>query len=106
MSSTLSLAQDYLESVDRTDPQQLETAVARLSSTLVPSHSLLLDLKQSIVAVYREQEPSAQTMLRKVQLCRELLPILRKIEPGISRMTGGYSLKLSLASQLSISDSK
>lgn len=88
MSTTVTAAKDLLESVDRRDPDQLEQALHQLSRSFASSHSLLLDLRQSIVAALRDLEPTEQRVRRKVELCRKILPTIRKIEPGISRLIG------------------
>lgn len=82
------MARDRLDAVDRSDSQQLEEVLKTLGATFSPSHSVMIDVKQSIVAALRELEPTKQNLLRKIELCRELLPIIRVIEPGISRLRG------------------
>ncbi|XP_046681271.1 uncharacterized protein LOC124368041 [Homalodisca vitripennis] len=88
MAITSVVARDLLDDVDRTNPDQLENTLKSLSFTFAPTHSILIDVKQSIVAAYRDLEPTRGNLQRKVELCRELLPVLRLIEPGISRLRG------------------
>lgn len=54
---------------------------------------MILDLKLCLIGLYsevlrREVNPNRKYLSRKLQLCKELLPVLEIVEPGISRMTG------------------
>lgn len=61
--------------------------------TFSPNHYIILDLKQCLVGLHseilrREPNPSRKILNRKLQLCKEILPVLEKVEPGISRLRG------------------
>ncbi|KAJ9577911.1 hypothetical protein L9F63_025224 [Diploptera punctata] len=91
--TTVSLARSFVDEVDRTDYRAMEALLIRLSRTFPPQHFVLLELKQTLVAVYRdiinrETNPSRKVLSRKLQLCRDMLPILEVVEPGISRLRG------------------
>lgn len=60
---------------------------------LAPNHYLLLDATQRLAgvlrdAINREPHPTKKLMRRKIQLCENLLPVLDKLCPGISRTKG------------------
>lgn len=93
ISTTVSIARDLVDDVDRTDSRAMETLLGRLLRTFPPQHYVILELKQTLVALYRdvinrETNPSRKILHRKSQLCRDMLPILEIVEPGISRLRG------------------
>ncbi|XP_063243624.1 SET domain-containing protein SmydA-8-like [Bacillus rossius redtenbacheri] len=82
-------AVDLVEDVDRGSARDMEALLARLSRSLAPHHHALLELKQSLVAAYRDDpSPGRRALARKVELCRDLLPVVKALEPGISRLAG------------------
>jgi hypothetical protein len=73
----------------------MEALLRRLLRTFPPQHFVILELKQTLVAAYRDmilREPntSRKILNRKIELCRDMLPVLQVVEPGISRLTGMY----------------
>lgn len=71
----------------------LEKLIDKYSKILNPNHYLIVDLKQKLIAILRsicDYEPNAQPKIlqRKIRLCEEILPILKVIQPGISRLKG------------------
>lgn len=61
-----------------------------------PKHWLILEAKQCVAGILRDIHDKNSVdgtvtpkniMLRKIELCNELLPILRVLTPGISRLT-------------------
>ncbi|XP_053683976.1 SET domain-containing protein SmydA-8-like [Sabethes cyaneus] len=75
--------------------RDLEKIIGKHSKTLNPHHSLVLEAKQNLAGELRSVclsvEPSnvpKQVLKRKLELCEEILGILRTLEPGISRMVG------------------
>ncbi|XP_055626230.1 SET domain-containing protein SmydA-8-like isoform X2 [Toxorhynchites rutilus septentrionalis] len=75
--------------------RDLEKAISKHSKTLNPRHALVLEAKQNLVAELRNicaiMEPSnvpKQVLKRKLELCEEILAILRVLEPGLSRLAG------------------
>lgn len=71
----------------------LEQLIAKYSKLLNPNHYLVVDMKQKLTAILRsfcdhEMTLQPKILQRKIMLCEEILPILRVIQPGISRLTG------------------
>lgn len=84
---------------------ELEEAITRHSATLNPRNSLVLELKQTLAGELRNlclaSHPAnvpRHLLQRKLELCAELLDVLRVLEPGISRLTaiGLYEYNVSL----------
>ncbi|XP_055372307.1 SET domain-containing protein SmydA-8-like isoform X2 [Condylostylus longicornis] len=73
---------------------KMEMLLLTLAEHLHDHHYFILDLKQNIAAILRSMcDDSKYTgckghMRRKLQLCEQILPILRIILPGISRIKG------------------
>lgn len=76
------------------DVKLLEDSILKYSQILNPNHSFVLELKQAIAAILRERcinclnKPSVKTLKRKLELCEGILPTLKTLQPGISRLTG------------------
>lgn len=95
IATTVSLARCLLNDTDRSDVRAMEALLRRLLRTFPPQHFVILELKQTLVAAYRDmilREPntSRKILNRKIELCRDMLPVLQVVEPGISRLTGMY----------------
>lgn len=90
MQESVNQAESKLEEADKTDTRVLEKLLKQLSFTLSPTHSILLDIKQTLVALYRDLDPLKKILQRKIELCQDLLPVLAIIEPGISRLKGKF----------------
>ena len=84
-----------LENETATKPQSLtemEKLILKLQHFLHPQHSMIVDLKQNIAAGLRDiindisQCPGAKVYERKIELCRDVLKVLKAIAPGISRL--------------------
>nr|CAD7605275.1 unnamed protein product [Timema genevievae] len=70
--------------------KDMEDLLFRLQRSFAPHHSLLLELKQNLIAVYRNtNQPNNKILVKKINLCLDIIPILRRLEPGISRLLGG-----------------
>lgn len=72
---------------------KLEELIAKYSRLLNPNHYMVVDMKQKLTAILRnicdcEINPQPKILQRKITLCEEILPILRTIQPGISRLKG------------------
>lgn len=72
---------------------QLEQLIAKYSKLFNPNHYLVVDMKQKLTAILRnicdhEMTPQPKLLRRKIQLCEEILPILKVLQPGISRLKG------------------
>lgn len=77
------------------DIRNLEKVIGKHSKTLNPHHSLVLEAKQSLAGELRSlcmsydtQNVPRQALKRRLELCEEMLTILRVLDPGISRLTG------------------
>lgn len=74
------------------DIRQMEHLILKFSRIFHPNHYLIIDLKQSVASILRSicsaslVPPGKAVMERKIQLCEEILPILKVIQPGISRL--------------------
>lgn len=93
ITTTVSLARCQLNDIDRSDARALEDLLRRLLRTFPPQHFVILELKQTLVAAYRDMilrqpNPSRKILNRKTELCQDMLPVLQVVEPGISRLRG------------------
>ncbi|XP_058834417.1 SET domain-containing protein SmydA-8-like [Topomyia yanbarensis] len=77
------------------DIDDLERVITKHSTTLNPRNSLVLEVKQTLAGELRSICQSAHSsnvpqkiLERKLELCAEMLQILRVLEPGISRLSG------------------
>lgn len=92
----------------RTEPniEQIELFIAKYTNILHPNHYILVEMKQKLAAIIRHMIKTAmdnfinvsvrdnsnfRTLLekllkRKIELCKELVPLLNILEPGISRL--------------------
>lgn len=91
--TAVSLARCLLDDVDKSDCRAMEGLLRRLLRTFPPQHFVVLELKQTLVALYRdmilrEPNPARKVLHRKIELCRDMLPVLEVVEPGISRLRG------------------
>lgn len=86
-------SQRFVERINRRDIKTVENALKKLLLTLSEEHSIILDLKQCLIGLHseilrRDPNPNRKMLNRKLELCKEILPVLQKVEPGISRMKG------------------
>ncbi|KAG8212670.1 hypothetical protein J437_LFUL019514 [Ladona fulva] len=76
------------------NPQELEEAIQHCSFVLHPNHSLITNLKVSLVQIYGNTvkfplKDCLPLMLEhKVKLCQDILKVADIIEPGLSRLRG------------------
>lgn len=76
---------------------KLESIIKRFGEILTSNHQIMLDLKQNLITMYENSKLSEETFKRKLELCNELVRVLKLIEPEISRLTGKFlSFPLSL----------
>lgn len=74
------------------DIRQMEYLLQKFSKIFHPNHYLIIDLKQSVASILKSicstslVPPGKAVMERKIQLCEDILPILKVIQPGISRL--------------------
>lgn len=81
------------------DVTKQEDFIETYSKLLSPNHYLVLEMKQKLAAILRnicDNSPRSEekVLQRKMELCRDILPVLRVLQPGISRMTGLYKQSL------------
>nr|XP_018906177.1 PREDICTED: protein msta-like isoform X1 [Bemisia tabaci] len=91
--TTIFEARRVLDTLDLQNQRALETVLARFSRTFHPNHAIMIDLKQMLIERYRsnllvEVKPCKKLLRKKIELCRQILPVIRLIEPGISRLRG------------------
>lgn len=86
--------------------EHIELFIAEYTNILHPNHYILVEMKQKLAAIIRHMIKTAmdnfinvnardnsnfRTLLekllkRKIELCKELVPLLNILEPGISRL--------------------
>lgn len=77
------------------DVKPLERFISKYSKILNPNHYLVIEMKQKLAAILRNicdtsKELDSNILERKIELCSEMLPILRTLQPGISRLSGKF----------------
>lgn len=93
IATTVSLARDLFCDVDKSDTRAMEALLRKLLRTFAPQHFVILEVKQALVAAYRDiiirqSNPTRSVLNRKTELCQDMLPVIQVIEPGISRLKG------------------
>lgn len=89
----MALARSEILEQDVNSVPMLEQLIAKYSILLNPNHYLVVDMKQKLTAILRnicdyEMTPQPKILQRKIMLCEEILPILKVLQPGISRLKG------------------
>lgn len=79
------------EMLEITTIEKLEQAIAVQSKRLNPNHYLVIDMKQRLAAILRnicdqQMVPQPKLLKRKIEVCEDILPIIRALQPGISRL--------------------
>lgn len=79
--------------LDKTDLKNIENFISKISRHLSPSHYILLEAKQQLAGVLRDYlnktwNVPKKSIMRKLEICKEFLPLLDVLEPGISRLRG------------------
>lgn len=93
LKTTLGQAWSAVEDADQSDTRAMEALLKRLGKTFPPTSVVMVEVKQNLVALYRdiilrEPSPSRNVLQRKITLCTDLLKVLKAVEPGISRLKG------------------
>jgi hypothetical protein len=78
------------------DIKEIERQISIFSQLLNPNHWIIVEAKQNLAALLRSicmledtvKQPPKKYLQRKLDLCEELIPLLRILTPGISRFTG------------------
>lgn len=74
------------------DVRQYEALLAKYTCDFHPHHFLMIDIKQNIASILRAIlmnplcQPGRSVLRRKIELCEEMLPVVRAVQPGISRL--------------------
>ncbi|XP_055840242.1 SET domain-containing protein SmydA-8 [Episyrphus balteatus] len=74
------------------DIREYETLLAKYSGDFHPNHFLMIDLKQNTASILRSIlmnpmcQPGRGVIRRKIELCEQMLPVVRALQPGISRL--------------------
>lgn len=74
------------------DLRQYESLLTKYLVDLHPNHFLIIDIKQNIASVLRAIlknpmcQPARSIIRRKIELCESILPVVRALQPGISRL--------------------
>lgn len=69
-----------------------ENLLAKYSALFHENHFLIIDIKQNIATILRAilMNPMCKTdkkmIQRRVQLCKEIIPVVRAVLPGISKL--------------------
>ncbi|KAK9505398.1 hypothetical protein O3M35_009467 [Rhynocoris fuscipes] len=85
---------DEVEKVKNKSITEMEAFLKMFSSKFHPNHYLLITIKCLLSQLYGKSnryllhELSEELLLRKIELCKDLLQIFDKIEPGLSRIRG------------------
>lgn len=83
--------------VNRIGPfiDEIEAFLARYSDILHSNHYIFIEMKQRLAALIRHMGErdesytrSEKLIKRKIELCKEILPLLDVLQPGISRLKG------------------
>lgn len=75
------------------DLSKLEMINIKLSKILGPTHAMVIEIKQNMASLLRDicvlspMQPARGVLKRKLELCREIFPIIQKLQPGINRLT-------------------
>lgn len=85
---------EVAEEISATDGDVLkfEEILHKYSVEFHPNHFMMIDLKQSIATILRTIlmnpmfEPSREILERRVQLCKEIVPVVRAVIPGYSKL--------------------
>lgn len=74
---------------------KIEMFIEKYSRILHQNHYLLIEMKQKLAAIIRhlgemnsEFSKSVKLLKRKIELCKEIVPLLDILQPGISRLKG------------------
>lgn len=77
---------------DMANISEVEDVLKELESCLSSHHYLILELKQNIIPVYKRNLYNDWSMIRIIQLCTDIISVLKIIQPGLSRLRGKYSI--------------
>lgn len=80
-----------------TDVERMELFITKYTEILHPNHYLLIEMKQKLAAIIRHicsamndnnsrGNRLERFLKRKIELCKEFIPLLDILQPGISRL--------------------
>lgn len=85
---------EEIEDIDCNDIAKMEATLEKYRNVLYPSHYLNVGLKLSLSQLYGKiqgyliHELTDDLLLRKTEVCKEILKIFNVIEPGYTRLRG------------------
>lgn len=74
------------------DVMSYEELLNKYGGEFHPNHFLMIDLKQNIATILRAvlinsmREPSKEVLMRRLELCEEILPVVKTVIPGYSKL--------------------
>lgn len=83
-----------MDSLDSNDIPSMETFLQKYRNVLHPTHYLCLGVKLSLSQLYGKingyliHELSNEQLVRKREICREIIKVFDVIEPGYTRLRG------------------
>lgn len=87
-----------LKTIDRTNPVNLEQFLQTYISVLPETHQLSREIQYSLVLQWKPNEYlPTQTLLKKSLICKQLLDLADKIEPGMTKWRGQILFELQSA---------
>ncbi|XP_075223000.1 SET domain-containing protein SmydA-8-like isoform X2 [Lycorma delicatula] len=88
INTTLHHIQYIIDDLNKNCMKDIENMLTKLSYNLAPNHSFIIDLKQQLAVLYRDNKPTTEFLDKRRKLCQDLLMIIEILEPGISRLRG------------------
>lgn len=86
--ATINHVCNLIDDLDKNSIKEIECMIKKLSRSLAPNHSFLIYLKQQLAVLYREENSSTEFLNKRKEICKDLLPVIGTLEPGISRLRG------------------
>ena len=87
-----------MKTIDRTNPVNLEQFLQTYISVLPETHQLSREIQYSLVLQWKPNEYlPTQTLLKKSLICKQLLDLADKIEPGMTKWRGQILFELQSA---------
>ncbi|XP_077295773.1 SET domain-containing protein SmydA-8-like [Arctopsyche grandis] len=79
------------QQIDKSDPKSIEDFINYAAKDLNINHYIILDAKHVLAGLLRNildrsPQQSKKMLLKKLEICKDFLPILDVLEPGLSRL--------------------
>ncbi|XP_040572968.1 SET domain-containing protein SmydA-8 [Lepeophtheirus salmonis] len=91
---------DELKSIDRTNPENLEDFLKRYATLLPETNQLTREIQLGLVSLFknrRNEDLKTTQLLRKAFMCRQLLTVANRVDPGFSKWRGELLLEMQSA---------